>query len=106
MKMFAFAAFAALVFTTTAHAADGCSIQIDRTPCNDKFAAEVYKPYAGKNPTTDEKPKIKTAEECIKEGETMVKIVRKGKISKKAAKIFFGGKEVATKEDTSKECDK
>ena len=106
MKHFVFAALSTLVFSAAAQAADMCTIVVDRTPCAEKHAAEVYKPYAGKNPTSHDYPKIKTAEDCIKEGESFVKIIRKGKIGKKVAKISFGGKEIATKEDTSKECEK
>lgn len=106
MKKFVLAALSVLALSTAAQADDGvCTIVIDRTPCKGKDA-EVYKPYAGKNPTTETRPKAKTAEECLKEGEKSAKIVRRGAIIKKFVKVSLGGKEIGTKEDTSDQCDK
>lgn len=86
--------------------ADGeCTLKIDRTPCPGKDT-EVYKPYAGKNPTEEKRPKVKTADDCLKEGEKSAKIVRKGLIAKKHVTVSFGGKEAGTKEDTSTVCEK
>lgn len=105
MKLIGIVALSALMFSVTAAHAGDCSLTITRSACEGKDT-EVYKPYAGKNPTTETRPKAATAEECLKEGEKSAKIVRKGLITKKSVKVEFGGKEVGVKEDTSTTCEK
>lgn len=100
MKLFSLVILAATL-THSALAAD-CSLSIDRTPCPGK-EAEARKPYDGKNPTEEKVAKATTAEECTKAGEKAVKIVRKGVLAKKHAKISFDGKEIGEKSD-EKEC--
>lgn len=87
--------------TTSAFAAD-CELSIDRKPCPGKEAA-AFKPYDGKNPTIEKKPKAGNAEACTKEGEAAAKIVRKGTLAEKIVTIKFDGKEVTKKSDKS-EC--
>lgn len=87
--------------TTSAFAAD-CELSIDRKPCPGKEAA-AFKPYDGKNPTIEKKPKADTLEACTKEGEAAAKIVRKGTLAEKIVTIKFDGKDIAKKSDKS-EC--
>jgi hypothetical protein len=101
MKLLSLCILSSILLSSAAFAGD-CSITIDRTPCPGK-EAEARKPYDGKNPTTDKAPKATTAEACIAEGEKSVKIVRKGTLSKKSAKITFDGKALAEKAD-EKDC--
>lgn len=87
------------MFSATVFAAD-CELTINRKACAGK-ETEAYKPYQGKNPTTESIAKAKTADECLKEAEKSSKIVRKGTLESKKVTATFAGKVLGEKTDTS-----
>lgn len=88
-----------LTITAVPAFAGECVVTVDRTPCPGK-EVEARKPYNGVNPTKEKQEKATTQDACIKAGEKLVKIIRKGTLTKKVATITFDGKDVGTKEDS------
>lgn len=81
----------ALTLTTAAYAGE-CTIITTRGSCPGK-ETETYKPYDGKNPTTETK-KADSAADCAKLAEKSSKIIRKGTLKDKKVTAKFDGADV------------